>query len=745
MLRRPLRRAAFAVRALVAVLALVPVVRADDVGARLDALEAGGAHERRAAEAALADVLEPRHVSELSAWIDGAAAEGRARLASALARRDASLAIVLELARTSDGTGAVAQVVRGALDGLVARFEPGFFAEPLTGFELDALLDRLAEQGAPAIGRLDVGRPPLEVVRDLARWDGMPVRLVIDPALAGAPAPEPSLFREPTAPDGTIVEGTWRELIGVLATFDLSVEAHLFEPESELDEPQVAFLRVTRRGLDGRVTARTWFGRLLERLDDASQPREAREAARALASSGWPAAQALLLQRFRATRDLDALAGLLWGAELGLAPPSFPTREDVRVALDAAWRDIDGELLAGTASAGKPPGAFARDVLEGLVQLPRLTPTGEPLFDAELLASPALSGAPFDGALVPAVKPGLSSPARAAFALELTARARVSTPGLRERLAAWLVDERVPPHLRRWALSAWTRVFSDPAPTPARALELIAAAEDRSAADSWVWLFAASGAPVPPAWSASSDGAVFDGASPRALSIVAAWALAREDVEAAAACVRAAIDGRSAPDPFAAPSFAGRRELARAFDLVRRRGGADLARRVFERVLAGAPSADAALSVLELRAAAGFVAADDADTHALLYETAVARRAAAPPGDPELLAALVAGPAGARARSLLLGDFVAACESAPGARAHRARVSAALSRAMAELLAAGEDQLARRLASDLRRLARERSGHGLGGEELVLAARSGDWPRPAGWDAVDLSRPGAIH
>ena len=709
---------------------------ADELDDRLAALEAGGAIERRDAEAELAAILDDDHAARLATWIDGAAAEGRARLASTLARRDRFLGLVLALDAQRDGVGPVADVVRGALDGLIARFETGFFAEPLSGYALRLELDRLARELEPTMGRVDLARPPIEVARDLARWDGMPLRLVIDPELVGAPAPQASLF----ATDDTHAAGTWRELLSALEVLDLAVEAHLFAPESELDEPQIAFLRVTRRGLDGRGTARDWLVRLLERMDAAEDRRERVESARALASTGWPAAQAFLLERLRTNGDTRALVGLAWAAELGVVPPSFPTRTDARFALDAALADL--------ASTRPDAGALARDVLEGLVHLPRLAPGGEPLFDAPLV--PAVSEVMATGAgAAPGAGAGAgartgasgAARARARFALELTARGRFDAPGLRERLAGWIGDERVDRVARRWALAAWTRIHAAAAPTPARALELVRGCADEREADELSWLLAASGASVPPAW--RQDGAL-DGLDGRALAIALGWALAREDDAAAANALATALSGR-ARGASGEPSFAGRDELARVLELVRRRAGGDAARRALEGALERAAGVQPAAFALELRALAGFVPADDADARERLYAAAVARRDAEGHGDPHLLATLVVGATADNARALLLGEFVGACESHADARVRRARVERALGRAVAVLLAAGEDDAARAFAASLGRLARQRLREPLGGRDLVLRAAAPGWPRPTGWDADDLLRPGPVR
>ena len=133
------------------------------------------------------------------------------------------------------------------------------------------------------------------------------------------------------------------------------------------------------------------------------------------------------------------------------------------------------------------------------------------------------------------------------------------------------------------------------------------------------------------------------------------------------------------------------------------------------------------------------------ETARFLYPVAVARRGTTGHGDPELLAALVVGATATNARSLLLGEFVGACESAAAERPRRERVERALGRALAVLLAAGEDEAARSFAAGLGRLARQRAREPLGGRDLVLAAQAPGWPRPAGWDADDLLRPGPVR
>ncbi|QDU83855.1 hypothetical protein Pla163_09560 [Planctomycetes bacterium Pla163] len=675
-----------------------------DLGALLAALEAGGADERQRAEAELSAALTPAAAPELVRWIGTASAEGRARLSSALARRDAHLGLVLALGSDDDATRAV---LRAALDGIVARFDVGLFGAPLTGYGLGLHFERLVRDQAPPLGRLDLAQHPLDVARDLARWGGLPLRLVVDPVLATAPAPVERADLE--------VVGDWRGLLEGLGALDLTLEGHLLEPESDLDEPRVLFLRVTRRGLEGTATGRELLERWLVRSG------ESLEAARALASTGWPAAQQLLVERLRATRDPIALRALAWGAETGVFPLGFPTRADANLMLERARADI-----------ATGDGTLARDVLEALVALPRTALDGESLFDPQELLD---------------LEAGLERPARLAFELEWIGRARLDLEGVAERLASLVTAAKTPVHLRRSALAAWARVREEPAPVPARAAELVRATEPGADARETLEILGASGAPLPAEWRAGDLTGLGERPSATAFAVALGWCLARGDEAASAAVVARAL---ATSDEARFTSGGVRAALADVIGLVRGRGGDALCAAVLER--AAAESVAAAERVEEVRALSGSIGVDEDSRREDLYARAVARRGPTGHGDPELLAALVVGSTGDRARSLLLGEFVGACDEGGGpldraARERGERVLEALARAITTRLAAGEDASAQRFASSVQNLARQRVAQAGGTEGAELAARvlSPSWPRPLGWEPTDLARPGPIR
>lgn len=679
-----------------------------DLAMLLAALEAGGADERQRAEGQLSAALTLDAAPDLVRWIETATAEGRARLASALARRDAHLALVLALGDADESTRGV---VRAALDGIIARFDVGLFDAPLTGYGLGLHLDRVVRDQAPMLGRLDLAQHPLDVARDLARWGGLPLRLVVDPVLATAPQPAP----QPAPATGFALVGDWRALLDGLGALDLTLEGHLLEPESDLDEPRVLFLRVTRRGLEGTATGRALLERWLARSTDSL------EAARALASTGWPAAQQLLVQRLRSSQDPIALRALVWGAETGVFPLGFPTRADADLLLDRARDDIENG-----------DGALARDVLEALVAIPRIDLDGRSLFDADALLD---------------LEVGLERPALLAFELEWIGRARLDLDGVAERLTGRITDVRTPVELRRLALAAWARVCEGPAPEPARAAQLVRAATPGATAREMLEILGACGAPIPAAWRAGDLTGLGERPSATALAVALSWCLAREEVVAGGAVVARAL---ATSDEARFVTGGVRAALADVIGSVGGRGGDALCAAVLERAAAG--SADAAEGVEEIRALSGSIGVGEDSRREALYAWAVARRGPSGHGDPQLLAALVVGSTADRARTLLLGEFVGACDAEDGPldsalRARGERVLEALVRAITTRLAARQDSAAQRFTSSIQNLARQRVGRGgaSAGAELAARVLSASWPRPLGWEPTDLARPGPIR
>jgi hypothetical protein len=677
---------------------------APDLFALLAALEAGGADARQRAEGELSAALTLAAAPDLVRWIGTATAEGRARLSSALARRDAHLGLVLALGADDVATRGVQ---RAALDGIVARFDVGLFGAPLTGYGLGLHFERLVRDQAPPLGRLDLARHPLDVARDLARWGGLPLRLVVDPVLATAPVPAARADLE--------VVGDWRGLLDGLGALDLTLEAHLLEPESDLDEPRVLFLRVTRRGLEGTATGRELLERWLVRSS------ESLEAARALASTGWPAAQQLLVERLRTTRDPIALRALAWGAETGVFPLGFPTRADADLLLERARADIESG-----------DGTLARDVLEALVALPRTALDGESLFDAQELLD---------------LDAGLDRPAQLAFDLEWIGRARLDLEGVAERLAILVTAANTPVPLRRSALAAWARVREEPAPEPARAAELVRAIEPGADAREALEILGASGAPLPSDWRAGDLTGLGERPSATAFAVALAWCLARGEESASVAVVDRAL---ATSDDARFTSGGVRVALADVIGLVRGRGGDALCTAVLDRAARG--SVAAAERIEEIRALSGSIGVAEDSRREALYVRAVARRGPSGHGDPQLLAALVVGSTGDRARSLLLGEFVGACDEGGGpldraARERGEHVLAALERAITTRLAAGEDASAQRFTSSIQNLARQRVAlaGGTVGAELAARVLSASWPRPLGWEPTDLARPGPIR
>ncbi len=672
----------------------------DEILARLDS---DSALARNAAEAVLCDALVPTDGPRLVAWSANASAEGRARVAAALARRDRHLGLVLEL-RTAGGEARA--IGEAALDGLVARFDPALFDAPLVDAALWRRLEELGRTRSAPLGRLDFTRAPFDVLRDLARFDGLPLRLVVDPALVHSPLP---------AAAGAVVIGDWRDMLReAVLRHDLAFEAHLEEPDAARDRAPILAVRVTRRGLEGRLRGRDLLARWLDQFAAPERPIERVAAARALASFGWPAAQEFLVRRWRERGDVDALVGLLAGAELGTAPPSFPTRDDARRALDLVRADL------ATASAAR--GVLARDVLEGFVALPRIAPDGGALFADE-------SGAPL--VLVPALEDTERSAASAAFArfaLELTARARLEAPGLDVRLRTWIEApaSEVLPRERLWALAAHARCVAEPAPTPSDVFALLATAGTRFEAQELSALLAASAAPSPSAWSdptALAPLAANATGWPRAVAL--SWCLALRDAERAAAVVRSAFPARVGEAWH-------RVELATALEHALALGEQALVRDVLARAATGSVAAG---FTDELGALCGALdLANDLSTADALYARAVERRDEDGHGDPLLLGALAASGAGIRARQLLLGELVGALEGSDEERS--AAVLAGLERAVWTWFRARRDGEAVAFVSAVKRLARERRSGPLAA--LVLAA---EWPRGAGPAPIDLTRP----
>lgn len=213
-----------------------------------------------------------------------------------------------------------------------------------------------------------------QIVDRLDRLGAGPVPLVLDPSL------DPDVRRN--IPDRQRVrdrlEGSWTLILQQLtATHHVSFEVFGFRAEGEEEfERSRAFVRIAKRGDEGDADS---VRHLMDWCRGVVREQDRRwntACARALASTGWPAALAWLEERWVLLGDPAALEGLLTAAGRGRVAPVLARPARMRALLAEA----DGRLAARADGAR----LFAERVARALAASGPSGPGGEALADVLL-------------------------------------------------------------------------------------------------------------------------------------------------------------------------------------------------------------------------------------------------------------------------------------------------------------------------------------------------------------------------
>jgi len=213
-----------------------------------------------------------------------------------------------------------------------------------------------------------------QVVDRLDRLGAGPAPLVLDPGL------DPGVRRNiPDRPrtDEDLV-GSWAHMVRQLtAVHRVTFEVLGYRAEEEPDfERSRAFVRIAKRGDKGDADMAhhllAWCRGVVREQDRHWNT----ACARALASTGWPAALAWLEERWVLLGDPAALEGLLTAAGRGRVAPVLARPARMRALL----AEVDGRLAAPTDGAL----LFAERVARALAAAGPSGPAGEPLSEVLL-------------------------------------------------------------------------------------------------------------------------------------------------------------------------------------------------------------------------------------------------------------------------------------------------------------------------------------------------------------------------
>ncbi|MEM7306065.1 MAG: hypothetical protein AAF682_05310 [Planctomycetota bacterium] len=646
---------------------------ADDVVLRLTELSAPEAAVRGRAERWLATHLRSEHSELLLRAIEGGDAEVRRRLGRAVGADDGALALVVDL--LGEG-GAALGVGREAGAEIAARWSTSLDWQPLTDLELARALERRSHGRRADLLAIDMAAPLAETVDRLARIGGLPIGVVLDPAL-GARATQPAFDeRLPYL-------GTWDQLVLALSVaHGVGLEGAGLDTDG--DSEGGAFLRFTQPGEAGLRTGAETLLAWLQAAGEGQAPSPRRDAAlRALVETGWPAALPLAVGRWE--------------------------RGD-EGALDA--------VLSGAAVERWTPALARRSTIEVLLSRLRLALGGGRVEEADRIAR-ALAGAPCrltDGASLPAL---LASPWESAgpeerrrllVALEATACA--GAEGWEERLRAALAEPAASSELLRQAVRAWAAVVvpaggpSGAAPTPAAPAALLGAGrgwrrEVYGELGSWIQRAGL----VPPATLRDPGRLAQMGLGPAesgARGVLLGWWLGSGEADVAAALLAAA------PTPA--------RTLGGLLGAAVRRGEGDEVRALLARARQFGPDEATGLALDRVALFAGVL---EPERRAALLDRA------ATSNDLDLLAALAsqAAPAGETARMRLLERLDEGLER-PLPVQELFPVTEAIEQALTGLLRAGADGLARSLRTRAWHRVRQARTSSKARERLALAG----WP-----------------
>lgn len=308
-------------------------------------LESNVAAERGAAQRWLAANLEPADFELLHEAAASGGAESQRRLVSVLASSERHFGLAALLG--TDEREGVAQVGREALLELASTWST---ASEERGARRSKLILQLKER-AFARFSFDPREHELKDVLELITIAGdSGVMLVLDPDLMQSRS---ELKLDPRT--DALLSGNQAELLSTLGrSYSFGIDGFGLD-----DQGDMAWVRVCRRLRAGKSSGRELLVDWALRVASDEQPQDARFCARALASSGWPAAIAWLETRWFDRADEAALSGLRLLASRGFVAPRLRS-----AAVQAAWLEPARarEALEETARA---VGALGRQGVNG--------------------------------------------------------------------------------------------------------------------------------------------------------------------------------------------------------------------------------------------------------------------------------------------------------------------------------------------------------------------------------------------
>ncbi len=306
-----------------------------DVTAALGRLSAASSDERNAAERELAKLLVSSDVPLLANAARTGSAEVRARIASALMSSERHLALAAELAASDDAT--VAGTGADALAGLAADWLGTTDQEPLPMASIERELTGMFS----GFWSLDVQRCGLEETLDrIAR--------LVDGRRADRPgAPEPALVLDPRYDPARArpLKGAEEIVSPAIGSFEALAYAAAVTHGAVFDvygwNDGRTWLVVRDAASPSARPAQLLLREWVLAVQRPASLAAARSAARALASSGWPAALEWLDTRWREKQDPAALDGLVLAAGRGALGSSLATKAGAELLLERADRALN--------------------------------------------------------------------------------------------------------------------------------------------------------------------------------------------------------------------------------------------------------------------------------------------------------------------------------------------------------------------------------------------------------------------
>ncbi|MFT7664130.1 MAG: hypothetical protein ACI87A_002360 [Planctomycetota bacterium] len=299
----------------------------ESVASALTSLSATSASQRVRAERWLATHLEVADYPELRDAAISGSSEVRLRITHALGSDDRHLGLAISMAANQEA--ALKRLGEEAVGEIAARWHTGlgqpFAADLPDQPQLREAMGRLNAEWPTELYRLELSGSLSEVVSRLARLGNVPVPLIVDPYTEGKTVAGLA--------QAEYLEGTWDELLRKLAVkFGVKLEGALIFDEKLGQVPALLCLRPSDASSNASALSllTDWCRDSLGANPSGSR------AARALATSTWPAALGWLDRRYRETKDEVALAGLLSAAARDRIPLCFSRAEAVRELLELA-------------------------------------------------------------------------------------------------------------------------------------------------------------------------------------------------------------------------------------------------------------------------------------------------------------------------------------------------------------------------------------------------------------------------